>query len=186
MRFGNEYGKHGRFRDQLIAVVQSVRAPISLRSIRRDEPAAPRLQRRQRLHLSGCFACANRLERLLIRPKGAPNRRDRIQLFQEFRTRSFSIQANGVAVLSPGYGGVGLRKSSDPKNRTVAATILAIVASQGGTLGSDGHPLRTHTHRKPLTNEIVGANCLHRSYKEITYRLILYCLEMDEAGSGQE
>ncbi len=89
MRFGNEYGKHGRFRDQLIAVVQSVRAPISLRSIRRDEPAAPRFQRRQGLHLSGCFACANRLERLLIRPKGAPNRRDRIQLLQEFRTRSF-------------------------------------------------------------------------------------------------
>lgn len=89
MRFGNEYGKHGGFRDQLLAVVQSVRAPISLRSIRRDEPAAPPLQRRQRLHLSGCFACANRLERLLIRPKGVPNRRDRIQLLQEFRTRSF-------------------------------------------------------------------------------------------------
>lgn len=60
---------------------------------------------------------------------------------------------------------LAFRKPSDPKNRTVAATILAIVAFQGGTLGSDGHPLRTRIHRKPLTNEMVGANCLHRAYK---------------------
>jgi hypothetical protein len=82
--------------------------------------------------------------------------------------------------------GLAFGKPSDPKNRTVAATILAIVASQGGTLGSDCHPLRTHTHRKPLTNETVGASCLQGSYKEITQWLILQCLETNEVGSDQE
>src|SRR5215469_5526307 len=63
--FRQRIRKHGRFRDQLIAVVQSRCAFITSHrfGVAGLEPAAP-FATQQIFNLGGCFACASRLELL--------------------------------------------------------------------------------------------------------------------------